>query len=109
MGRNWYAEQGRTYRRGARTHKIDKSGNIMKRSIFAKFGTQTDLICAVRFYFGRVEKFRPLPGQIGIENLATAISPSIFGVSTRSLVGSTRLFLVKNYTLEFRSENCVLR
>jgi hypothetical protein len=81
----------------------------MKLPIFAKFGTQTDLICAVRFYFGRIEKFRPLLGQIGIENLATAISPSIFGVSTRSLVGSTSLVMVKNYTLEFRSGNYVGR
>ena len=76
----------------------------MKPSIFTKFGTQTDLIHAVRFYFGRIKKFRLLLGQIGMENLATAVSPSIFGVLSRSLVGSTHLVMVKNNMLEFWSE-----
>ena len=79
----------------ARTHKIGKSRK------FAKFGTQTDLIHAIRFYFGRIKKFRLLLGQIGMENIATAVSPSIFGVLTRSLVGSTHLIMVKNNMSEF--------
>ena len=60
------------------THKTDKSGKIMKPSIFAKFGTQTDLICAVLFYFGSTKKFRFLLGQIGMQSL-TIVQPHHLG------------------------------
>jgi hypothetical protein len=76
----------------------------MKLSILAKFGTQTYLTIAVFFYFGCTKKFRFLLGQIGPENLRTAVSQSIFGIRTRSLVGSTRLVTVKNILRRFGLE-----
>jgi hypothetical protein len=81
----------------------------MKPSIFAKFGIQTDLTIAVRFYFGRNKKFRFLLGQIGMYSLTTAISQSIFGIWTRSLVGWNRLVKENNNMFWFWSGNMTWR